>query len=149
MVLNAKLERPLDSHTPQTASNYVYEGHSADSTGDRSPIHRYTSSNDESDGQSDSESQSLREDNSQSSDDDRNSDKDHDSDNDRNSDDDHNSQLDMNSLSAANSAVFGSDLNQGNPPAAADISSQSGGTIGNHSQSANRSGYSNPSGGGI
>ena len=52
-------------------------------------------------------------------------------------------------LNAANSAVFGSDLNQGNPPAAADISSQSGGTIGNHSQSANRSGYSNPSGGGI
>ncbi len=26
MVLNAKLERPLDSHAPQTASNYVYEG---------------------------------------------------------------------------------------------------------------------------
>ena len=26
LVLNAKLERPLDSHTPQTASNYVYEG---------------------------------------------------------------------------------------------------------------------------
>ena len=25
MVLNAKLERPLDSHAPQTASNYVYE----------------------------------------------------------------------------------------------------------------------------
>jgi hypothetical protein len=25
LVLNAKLERPLDSHAPQTASNYVYE----------------------------------------------------------------------------------------------------------------------------
>jgi len=74
------------------------EGHSADSTGDQSPIHRYTSSDDESDRQSDSESQSLRESNSQSSDDDRNSDKNHDSDNDRNSDDDHNSQLDRNSF---------------------------------------------------
>jgi hypothetical protein len=52
-------------------------------------------------------------------------------------------------LSSANTAVFGSDLNQGNPPAAADTSSQSGGTIGNNSQSANRSGYSNPSGGRI
>jgi len=52
-------------------------------------------------------------------------------------------------LSSANSAVFGSDLNQGNPPAAADTSSQSGGMIGNIPQSANRSGYSNPSGGRI
>jgi hypothetical protein len=65
-------------------------------------------------------------------------------------------------LSSANSAVFGSDLNQGNPPAgyesmtyfgpapaAADTSSQSGGTMGNNSQSANRSGYDNSSGGGI
>jgi hypothetical protein len=52
-------------------------------------------------------------------------------------------------LSSANSAVFGSDLNQGNPPAAAGTSSQSGGTVGNNSQSANRSGYSNPSGGRI
>jgi hypothetical protein len=52
-------------------------------------------------------------------------------------------------LFSANSAVFGSDVNQGNPSAAADTSSQSGGTIGNNSQSANRSGYSNPSGGGI
>jgi hypothetical protein len=52
-------------------------------------------------------------------------------------------------LSSANTAVFGSDLNQGNPPAAADTSSQSGGTVGNNSQSAIRSGYSNPSGGRI
>jgi hypothetical protein len=51
-------------------------------------------------------------------------------------------------LSSANSAVFGSDSNQGNPPAAADTSSQSGGTIGT-SQSAIRSGYGNPSGRGI
>ena len=100
-----------EAHKPQhnslQASNTVSmntsfflqaEGHSADSTGDRSPIHRYASSNDESDRSSDSESQSLRESNSQSSDDDRNSDKNHDSDNDRNSDDDHNSQLDRNSF---------------------------------------------------
>ena len=65
-------------------------------------------------------------------------------------------------LSSANTAVFGSDLNQGNPPAgyesmayfgpapaAANTSSQSGGTMDNNSQSANRSGYTNPSGGGI
>jgi hypothetical protein len=65
-------------------------------------------------------------------------------------------------LSSANTAVFGSDLNQGNPsagyksmpyfgpaPAAADTSSQSGGTMGNNSQSANRSGNTNPSGGDI
>jgi hypothetical protein len=51
-------------------------------------------------------------------------------------------------LSYANSATFGSAY-FGPAPAAADISSQSGGTIGNNSQSANRSGYSNPSGGGI
>ncbi len=62
------------------------EGHSADSTGDQSYIHRYTSSDDESDRPSDNDSQSLREDNSQSSDDDRNSDKDH------NSDDNHDSE---------------------------------------------------------
>jgi hypothetical protein len=42
------------------------EGHSADSAGDQSPIHQYTSGDDESDKQSDSDSQSLREDNSQS-----------------------------------------------------------------------------------
>jgi hypothetical protein len=100
-----------EAHQPQhnslQASNTVSmntsfflqaEGHSADSTGDQSPIHRYASSDDESDGQSNSESRSLREGNSQSSDDDRNSDKDHDSDNDRSSDDDHNSQLDVNSF---------------------------------------------------
>jgi hypothetical protein len=65
-------------------------------------------------------------------------------------------------LSSANTAVFGSDVNQGNPPAgyesmayfgpapaAADTSSQSGGMMGNNSQSANRSGYTNPSSGGI
>ncbi len=59
-------------------------------------------------------------------------------------------------LSSANTAVFGSDQNQGNPPAgyesmayfgpapaAADTSFQSGGTTGNNSQSANRSGYTN------
>ncbi len=68
------------------------EGHSADNTGDQSPIHRYSSSSDETDKQSDSDSRSIREHNSQDSDDD------HDSDNDRNSDDDHNSQLDRNSL---------------------------------------------------
>jgi hypothetical protein len=68
------------------------EGHSADSTGDQSPIHRYSSSSDESDKQSDSDSRSIREHNSQDSDDD------HDSDNDCNSDDDHDSQLDRNLL---------------------------------------------------
>ena len=52
-------------------------------------------------------------------------------------------------LSSANTAVFSSDLNQGNPPAQADTASQSGGTMGNNSQSANRSGQANPSGGGI
>ncbi len=65
-------------------------------------------------------------------------------------------------LSTANTAVFGSDQNQGNPPAGydsmayfgnapatAEITSQSGGTMGNNSQSANRSGQTNPSGGGI
>jgi hypothetical protein len=65
-------------------------------------------------------------------------------------------------LSSAYTAVFGFDLNQGNPPAgyesmpyfgpapaAAETSSQSGGTMSNNSQSANRSGYTNPSGGGI
>ena len=68
------------------------EGHSANSTGDQSPIHRYSSSSDEADRQSDSDSRSIREHNLQDSDDD------HDSDNDRNSDDGHNSQLDGNSL---------------------------------------------------
>ena len=65
-------------------------------------------------------------------------------------------------LSSANTAVFGSDLNQGNPPAGydsimysgnapapADTTSQSGGMMGNNSQSANRSGQNDPSGGGI
>jgi hypothetical protein len=65
-------------------------------------------------------------------------------------------------FSSANTAVFGFDLNQGNPPAGyesmayfgpaladAITSSQSGGTMGNNSQSANRSGHTNPSGGGI
>ena len=69
------------------------EGHSADSTGDQSPIHRYSSSKDEADTQSDSDSRSICEDNSQDSD------GDHNSDNDRNSnDDDHNSQHDGKSL---------------------------------------------------
>ena len=64
------------------------EGHSsADSTGDQSPIHRYTSSGDETDKQSDSDSQSLREDDSQS---DRSSDDASNS----SSDENHNSQLD-------------------------------------------------------
>ena len=52
-------------------------------------------------------------------------------------------------LSSANTAVFGSDQNPGNPPAPADTTSQSGGMMGNDSQSANRSGQTNPSGGGI
>ncbi len=66
-------------------------------------------------------------------------------------------------LSSANTAVFGSDQNQGNPPAgydsmayfgnapaAADTTSQSGGAMGNDSQSANRSGhFFHTSGGGI
>ena len=38
------------------------EGHSADSTGERSPIHQYESQNDESDNQSDSDSRSSEED---------------------------------------------------------------------------------------
>ncbi len=65
-------------------------------------------------------------------------------------------------LFSANTATIGSELNQGNPPAgyesmpyfgpapaAANTSSQSGGTTGTNSQSANRSGYTNPSGGSI
>jgi len=65
-------------------------------------------------------------------------------------------------LSTANTAVFGSDLSQTNPPAGydsimyfgnapapADTTSQSGGMMGNNSQSANRSGQTDPSGGGI
>jgi hypothetical protein len=53
-------------------------------------------------------------------------------------------------LSTANTAVFGSDPNQGNPPAPADTTSQSGGTIGSNSQSAIRSGpMTGLSGGGI
>ena len=75
------------------------EGHSADSTGDQSPIHKYASNNDESDTQSDSDSQSLREDNSQS---DSNSDDAHSS----NSDDDHASQYDNdNSLYSDDSSI--------------------------------------------
>ena len=67
------------------------EGHSADSTGDISPIHKHQSNSDESDKQSDSDSRSLREENSQS---------DTQSDNADNisSDDDHNSQYDQDSL---------------------------------------------------
>ncbi len=70
--------------------------------------------------------------------------------------------LNNHQLSSANTAVFGSDQNQGTPPAgyesmayfgpapaAADTTSQSRGTMGNNSQSANRSGQTNPSGGGI
>jgi hypothetical protein len=74
------------------------EGHSADSTGDQSPTHRYASSDDETDNQSDSDSQSLCEDNSQSdhhSDDASNSD----------SDDHHNSQHDDNSLYSDDSSI--------------------------------------------
>ena len=52
-------------------------------------------------------------------------------------------------LSTANTSVIGSNNNNGNPPAAADTTSQSGGTMGNNSQSANRSGHIDPSGGGI
>jgi hypothetical protein len=82
------------------------EGHSADNTGDQSPIHRYTSSDDESDRPSDSDSHSLREDNSQSSDDDRNNDKNHNSDDDLNSDDNHDSQHDNdNSLYSEDSSI--------------------------------------------
>ena len=43
-------------------------------------------------------------------------------------------------LSSANTAVFGSNNNQGNPPAPADTASQSGGANGDNSQSANRAG---------
>ena len=52
-------------------------------------------------------------------------------------------------LSTANTAVIGSNNNNGNPPAAADTTSQSGGANGDNSQSANRSGQTDPSGGGI
>jgi hypothetical protein len=65
-------------------------------------------------------------------------------------------------LSSAITAVFGSDQNQEDPPAgyesmayfgpvptAADITSQSEGMMDDNSQSANRSGQTNPSGGGI
>ena len=53
-------------------------------------------------------------------------------------------------LSTANTAVFGSNPNQGNPPAPADTTSQSGGTNGDNSQSAIRSGpMTGLSGGGI
>jgi hypothetical protein len=76
------------------------EGHSADSAGDQSPIHQYTSGDDESDKQSDSDSKSLREDNSQS---DSNSD----DANDSNSDEPyHSSQHDSdNSLYSDNSSI--------------------------------------------
>jgi hypothetical protein len=50
-------------------------------------------------------------------------------------------------LSTANTSVIGSENNR--PPAPADTTSQSGGTTGNNSQSANRSGHIDPSGGGI
>jgi hypothetical protein len=92
-----------EAHKPQTTSlqasnpasmNTSFlqaEGHSADSTGEQSPIHKYESNNDESDRQSDSDSRSLREDDSQS---DTHSDNGSNS----NSDDDHNSQYDENSL---------------------------------------------------
>jgi hypothetical protein len=89
-----------EAHKPQNtslqASNPVSmntsfflqaEGHSAGSTGDQSPIHKYASSDDKSDSQSDSDSQSLREDDSQS---DSNSDDAHNS----GSDDNHSSQND-------------------------------------------------------
>ncbi len=65
-------------------------------------------------------------------------------------------------LSSANTAVFGSDVNQRNPPAGyesisyvgpapadANTSFQSGGTMGNNSQSASRLSNTNPSDGGI
>ena len=52
-------------------------------------------------------------------------------------------------LSTANTSVIGSENNQRNPPAPADTTSQSGGTMGNNSQSANRSGHIDSSGGGI
>ena len=54
-------------------------------------------------------------------------------------------------LSTANTSVIGSENNQRNPPAPADTTSQSGGTMGNNSQSANRSGqyFFDASGGGI
>ena len=60
--------------------------------------------------------------------------------------------LDNHPLSAANTPAFGSRQNQGNQPtsAPADTTSQSGGTMTNNSQSANRSGpMDGPSGGGI
>jgi hypothetical protein len=107
-----------EAHKPQNtslqASNPVSmntsfflqaEGQSVDSTGDQSTIHRYTSSNDESDkqsdkdSQSDSDAQSLREDDSQSE---------HSSDdaNNSNSDVDHYSQLDNdNSLYSDDSSI--------------------------------------------
>ena len=101
-----------EAHKPQNnslqASNPVSmntsfflqaEGHSADSTGDQSPIHQYASNNDESDTQSNSDSQSLREDNSQS---DSNSDNAHSSE----SDEDHNSPFDNdNSLYSDDSSI--------------------------------------------
>ncbi len=71
------------------------EGQSEDSTGDQSPIHRYTSSNDETDKQSDSDSQSLRENDSQS---DRSSDDASNS----SGDEDHNSHTAMNQASNDN-----------------------------------------------
>ena len=51
-------------------------------------------------------------------------------------------------LSTANTSVIGSENNQRNPPAPADTTSQSGGTMGNNSQSANRSGHFFDTGGG-
>ncbi len=83
------------------------EGHSADSTGENSPIRQYDSKHDETDSQSDGDSQSLRESYSQSdshSDDanNSNSDNDHDS----SSDNDHESQCNNdNSLYSDDSSI--------------------------------------------
>lgn len=76
------------------------EGHSADSTGEHSPIHQYESNHDETDNQStDGDSQSLRESNSQS-------DSHSDDANDSTSDNDHDSQQDNdNSLYSDDSSI--------------------------------------------
>ena len=88
------LNNSLQASNPVSMNTSFFlqaEGHSADSTGDQSPIHRYESNNDETDNQSDSDSQSLREDNSQS-------DGHSDNANNSNSDDDHYSHNDKDSL---------------------------------------------------
>ena len=92
-----------DAHRPQNTSlrtsNTVSmdtsfflqaEGHSADSTGEQSPIHQYESQSDESDNQSDSDSRSSEED--------PQSDSHSDNASDSNSDNNHNSQYDDNTL---------------------------------------------------